>query len=110
MKINTTEAEEYINYELGLARQAVTTFIQRQAEAKWKYESSFFPKLFGWKYEKSMAFWSDNWDTAYPYHDILMDFGYEILYAKKYGKPEVDVPEKLKLRHRRWMIDNCKLR
>ncbi len=84
--------------------------VHKTRDLNCKYESSFFPKLFGWKYEESWAFWNDNWGAPYPYHDILMDFGYEILYAKKYGKLEVDVPEKLKLRHRRWMIDNGKLR
>ncbi len=110
MKISIAEAVEYIDYELSVIQEYIKNIQCRQDAAKCKYESSFFPKLFGWKYEESWAFWNDNWGAPYPYHDILMDFGYEILYAKKYGKLEVDVPEKLKLRHRRWMIDNGKLR
>lgn len=110
MNILVEHAETFINTELERSTKYRNDIQERMKICEAAYESKFFPKLFGWKYKNSLACWEANWDRKWEDTNVLIEFGYEILYAQKFGYKTVELPKILQRRWQNWSIANEILR
>lgn len=106
MNILVDHAETFINTELDRLIEYRNDIQARMKICEVAYESMFFPKLFGWKYKNSLSYWEDSWDCKWEETGVLIEFGCEILYAKKFGDKTVALPKTLQQRWQDWLLAN----